>query len=48
MKVIRIIYYLIIVFYKMPPKKNNQKAEKPQEKVEKQTKLFSKDIVEPE
>jgi hypothetical protein len=32
----------------MPPKKNNQKAEKPQEKIEKQTKLFSKEIVEPE
>jgi hypothetical protein len=29
----------------MPPKKNNQKAEKPQEKIEKQTKLFSKEIV---
>jgi hypothetical protein len=32
----------------MPPKKNNQKAEKTQEKTEKQTKLFSKEIVEPE
>ncbi len=31
----------------MPPKKNSQKVEKTQEKTEKQTKLFSKEIVEP-